>query len=75
MIPKAGKGDKAIIIEYKIAKNTEDLALVAQMGLKQIIDKQYDSKIKEHSHVKKIIKLSMAFFGKNMELQYQVNEP
>ncbi|WP_341747604.1 AAA family ATPase [Candidatus Tisiphia endosymbiont of Dascillus cervinus] len=75
MIPKAGKGDKAIIIEYKIAKNTEDLALVAQMGLKQIIDKQYDTKIKEYSHVKKIIKLSMAFCGKNMELQYQVDEP
>jgi hypothetical protein len=53
MIPKAAKGDKAIIIEYKIAKNTEDLALVAQMGLKQIIDKQYDTKIKEHYHVKK----------------------
>ncbi|WP_341752026.1 AAA family ATPase [Candidatus Tisiphia endosymbiont of Piscicola geometra] len=74
MIPKAGKGDKAIIIEYKIAKNAEDLALVAQMGLKQIIDKQYDVKVKEHSHVKKIIKLSMAFFGKSMDLQYQVTE-
>ncbi|WP_341756092.1 MULTISPECIES: AAA family ATPase [unclassified Candidatus Tisiphia] len=74
MIPKIGKEDKAIIIEYKIAKNTEDLALVAQMGLKKIIDKQYDTKIKEYSHVKKIIKLSMAFCGKNMELQYQVKE-
>ncbi|WP_341761078.1 AAA family ATPase [Candidatus Tisiphia endosymbiont of Thecophora atra] len=74
MIPKIGKEDKAIIIEYKIAKNTEDLALVAQMGLKQIIDKQYDTKIKEYSHVKKIIKLSMAFCGKNMDLQYQVTE-
>ncbi|BFD45930.1 MAG: AAA family ATPase [Rickettsia endosymbiont of Sergentomyia squamirostris] len=74
MIPKVGKEDKAIIIEYKIAKNTEDLALVAQMGLKQIIDKQYDTKIKEYSHVKKIIKLSMTFCGKNMDLQYQVTE-
>ncbi|MFU7502727.1 MAG: AAA family ATPase [Candidatus Tisiphia sp.] len=74
MIPKVGKEDKAIIIEYKIAKNTEDLTLVTQMGLKQIIDKQYDTKIKEHSHVKKIIKLSMAFHGKNMDLQYQVTE-
>ncbi|WP_375331736.1 AAA family ATPase [Candidatus Tisiphia endosymbiont of Temnostethus pusillus] len=74
MIPKVGKEDNAIIIEYKIAKNTEDLALVAQMGLKQIIDKQYDVKVKEHFHVKRIIKLSIAFCGKNMELQYQVTE-
>ncbi|WP_341751157.1 AAA family ATPase [Candidatus Tisiphia endosymbiont of Piscicola geometra] len=74
MIPKAGREDKAIIIEYKIAKNKKDLVSVAKIGLNQIIDKQYDVKVKEHSHVKKIIKLSMAFCGKNMELQYQVDE-
>ncbi|OZG31458.1 AAA family ATPase [Rickettsia endosymbiont of Culicoides newsteadi] len=74
MIPKVGKEDNAIIIEYKIAKNIEDLASVAQIGLNQIIDKQYDVKVKEHKHVKKIIKLSMAFCGKNMELQYEVTK-
>ncbi|WP_342267975.1 PD-(D/E)XK nuclease domain-containing protein [Candidatus Tisiphia endosymbiont of Empis tessellata] len=74
MIPKTGKENNAIIIEYKIAKNKKDLASVAKIGLNQIIDKQYDTKIKEHSHVKKIIKLSIAFCGKNMELQYQVTE-
>lgn len=72
MIPKVGKGDKAIIIEYKIAKNAEDLALVAQMGLKQIIDKQYDVKIRQYQYVKQILKISIAFCGKNMELQYIV---
>ncbi|WP_375319043.1 AAA family ATPase [Candidatus Tisiphia endosymbiont of Oplodontha viridula] len=77
MIPKASKGDKAIIIEYKIAKNAEDLASVAKIGLNQIIDKQYDIKIRQYQYVKQILKISMAFSGKNMELQYQVtvNEP
>ena len=75
MIPKVGKGDKAMIIEYKIAKPSEDLASVAKMGLKQIIDKQYDIKIRQYQYVKQILKISMAFCGKNMELQYQVNEP
>ncbi|WP_341755531.1 AAA family ATPase [Candidatus Tisiphia endosymbiont of Ptychoptera albimana] len=74
MIPKSSKGDKAIIIEYKIAKNAEDLALVAQMGLKQIIDKQYDVKIRQYQYVKQILKICMAFCGKNMDLQYQVTE-
>ncbi|MFU7503348.1 MAG: PD-(D/E)XK nuclease domain-containing protein, partial [Candidatus Tisiphia sp.] len=74
MIPKAGKGDKAIIIEYKIAKNTEDLASVAKIGLNQIIDKQYDVKIRQYQYVKQILKISIAFCGKNMELQYQVTE-
>ncbi|WP_425360556.1 MULTISPECIES: AAA family ATPase [unclassified Candidatus Tisiphia] len=74
MIPKIGKGDKAMIIEYKIAKSSEELADIAKSGLQQIINKKYDSKIKEHSHVKQILKISMAFCGKNMELQYEVTK-
>ncbi|MCC8399061.1 MAG: ATP-binding protein [Rickettsia endosymbiont of Platyusa sonomae] len=67
MIPKIGKGDKAMIIEYKIAKSSEDLADIAKSGLQQIIDKKYDTRIKEYQHVKQILKISMAFWGKNME--------
>ncbi|MCC8398520.1 MAG: PD-(D/E)XK nuclease domain-containing protein, partial [Rickettsia endosymbiont of Labidopullus appendiculatus] len=74
MIPKVGKNDKAMVIEYKIAKSSEDLADIAKAGLQQIIDKKYDSKIKEHSHVKQILKISLAFSGKNMELQYEVTK-
>jgi hypothetical protein len=73
MIPKAGREDNAIIIEYKIAKNAEDLLSVAKMGLKQIIDKQYDTKIREHKYVKKIIKISMTFCGKKVAMQYQID--
>ncbi|WP_341748702.1 AAA family ATPase [Candidatus Tisiphia endosymbiont of Sialis lutaria] len=74
MIPKIGKGDKAMIIEYKIAKSSEELADIAKSGLQQIINKKYDSKIKEHSHVKQILKISMAFCGKNMELEYEITK-
>ncbi|WP_341749879.1 AAA family ATPase [Candidatus Tisiphia endosymbiont of Sialis lutaria] len=74
MIPKIGKGDKAMIIEYKIAKSLEDLADIAKAGLQQIINKKYDSKIKEYSHVKQILKISLAFCGKNMELEYEVTK-
>ncbi|WP_341755521.1 AAA family ATPase [Candidatus Tisiphia endosymbiont of Ptychoptera albimana] len=74
MIPKVGKGDKAMVIEYKIAKPSEDLTTIAGSGLQQIIDRKYDTKIKEQQHVKQILKICMAFCGKNMELQYQVTE-
>ena len=73
LIPKLEKNDQAIIIEYKVAKNTEDLASIARTGLNQIINKHYDIKIKEHQHVKKIIKIAMAFCGKEVELQYQID--
>jgi hypothetical protein len=74
MIPKSSKGDKAMIIEYKIAKSSENLGSIAKSGLQQIIDRKYDSKIKELPHVKQILKISMAFSGKNMELQYEITK-
>ncbi len=73
LIPQTGKHDSAIIIEYKVAKTSEELESIAEIGLKQIIDKQYDTKIKEHKHVKKIIKISIAFCGKEVAMQYQID--
>lgn len=73
LIPKVGRNNNAIIIEYKIAKKEEELELVAKSGLAQINNLQYDTKIKEHSHIQKVIKISMAFCGKEVALQYQVD--
>ncbi|WP_341753135.1 MULTISPECIES: AAA family ATPase [unclassified Candidatus Tisiphia] len=69
-----GRGENAIIVEYKVAKSSESLADIAKTGLQQIIDKKYDSKIKEYSHVKQILKISLAFCGKNMELEYEITK-
>ncbi|WP_341764114.1 PD-(D/E)XK nuclease domain-containing protein [Candidatus Tisiphia endosymbiont of Beris chalybata] len=52
---------------------SEELEPAAKAGLKQIRDRQYDSKIKEYQHVKKIIKISMAFCGKEVVMQYQID--
>ncbi len=68
LIPIARALDTAIIIEYKICKTSEELESTAKSGLKQIIDRQYDSKIKEYKHVKKILKISMAFAGKEVAI-------
>ncbi|WPY01677.1 P-loop containing nucleoside triphosphate hydrolase and nuclease domain protein (plasmid) [Candidatus Trichorickettsia mobilis] len=73
LIPKINKGDLAIIIEYKIAKNIEDLSNIARIGLNQILNKQYDIKIKEHLHVKKIVKIAMVFCGQEVDMQYQID--
>jgi hypothetical protein len=73
LLPKMGKSNNAIIIEYKIAKTVDKLESAAQMGLEQIINKRYDAKIKEHSHVQKIIKIAMAFCGKEVALEYQID--
>ncbi|MCC8399711.1 MAG: ATP-binding protein [Rickettsia endosymbiont of Platyusa sonomae] len=74
LLPKIGKSDNAIIIEYKICKSPDILESVAKEGLDQIVRKKYEAKIKEHSHVQKIIKIAMAFCGKEVALEYQINE-
>lgn len=74
LIPRANKGDSAIIIEYKLSETSEDLVPTAKIGLNQITNNRYDVKIKEYQYVKKIIKIVMAFCGKKVDLRYQVDE-
>ncbi|WP_341750067.1 AAA family ATPase [Candidatus Tisiphia endosymbiont of Sialis lutaria] len=74
LIPIVGHGDNAIIVEYKICKSSDILESAAKNGLKQIIEQQYDTKIKEHVHIKRITKIAMAFCGKEVALEYQINE-
>ncbi|WP_341757472.1 AAA family ATPase [Candidatus Tisiphia endosymbiont of Ditula angustiorana] len=73
LLPKIGKQNNAIIIEYKICKSPDILVSVAKTGLEQIVKKQYEAKIKEYSHVQKIIKIAIAFCGKEVALQYQID--
>ncbi|WP_425360435.1 MULTISPECIES: AAA family ATPase [unclassified Candidatus Tisiphia] len=73
LLPKAGKQNNAIIIEYKICKSPDTLESIAKDGLDQIMRKKYETKIKEHSHVQKIIKIAMAFCGKEVALEYQID--
>ncbi|MCC8371151.1 MAG: PD-(D/E)XK nuclease domain-containing protein, partial [Rickettsia endosymbiont of Pseudomimeciton antennatum] len=73
LLPKIGKSDNAIIVEYKISKTLEELEPMAKLGLEQINNKCYDAKVKEYSHVKKISKISMAFCGKEVALEYKID--
>ena len=84
LTPIAGRGNHAVIIEYKVAKDKKELningdkvkkelALMAKAGLKQMQDKQYEAQIKQHIHVKKISNISLAFCGKAVALQYQID--
>jgi hypothetical protein len=73
LIAKSGKQTNAIILEYKIAKILDELDNIAKTGLAQINQKQYDMKLKEYSHIKKIIKISIGFFEKEASMEYQID--
>ncbi|MBX9889944.1 MAG: ATP-binding protein [Amoebophilaceae bacterium] len=72
LTPIAGRGDHAIIIEYKVVKDKKELDPIAKAGLAQIQDKQYEATIKQQPHVKKMSKISLAFFGKQVAIHYSI---
>lgn len=75
LIPREGKGNhSAIIIEYKLTENREELLSTARLGLNQIVNGQYDGQIQQHPHVKQTIKIAMVFCGKEIEIQYQIDK-
>ena len=71
LIPKQGRGDQVLIIEYKVSKEVDGLTAKAQEGLQQISNKGYAAKLREHAHVKMILEVCMAFCGKEVALEYR----
>jgi len=61
----------AIILEYKIAQKGEDIKTVAHLAFDQIEEKNYIPKIKSYKYVTKIIRIGLAFSGKEVEGYFQ----
>ncbi|MEN0016323.1 MAG: PD-(D/E)XK nuclease domain-containing protein, partial [Bacteroidota bacterium] len=71
LIPRVEYGDCALIIEYKVCKQVEQLATLAASGLAQIVDKAYSTQLKSHSHIKKVLQVGLAFCGKQVASKYE----
>jgi hypothetical protein len=41
--------------------------------LEQIQDRKYDTKLRELDHIKQILKIGMAFCGKEVTIEYQID--
>ncbi|MBX9890046.1 MAG: PD-(D/E)XK nuclease domain-containing protein [Amoebophilaceae bacterium] len=72
LTPIAGRGNHAIIIEYKVAKDKKELDPIAKAGLEQIQAKQYEATIKQQPHFTKISNISIAFCGKEVAMHYSI---
>ncbi|MEL6152816.1 MAG: AAA family ATPase [Bacteroidota bacterium] len=66
LIPKPGRGNRALIIEYKVGKSQEDPATVAQQGLAQIEKQGYVAKVQDHAHVQHLEGVCIVFRGKEV---------
>ena len=69
MIP-IKSNEKAYLMEFKISKTKKGMEERAQKALKQIDKKKYDTKLKARG-IKNILKIGIAFYGKEVKVAYK----
>ena len=70
IIEPKNKNNRGYILEFKVVKDEKDLEKSSKEAIEQIIDKKYDTSLKERE-VKDITLIGIAFFGKIIKVNYQ----
>ena len=70
IIEPKNKNNRGFILEFKVVKDEKDLENTAKKAIEQIIDKKYDTQLKERG-IKDITLIGIAFFGKIIKVNYQ----
>ena len=70
IIEPKNKNNRGFILEFKVVKDEKDLENTAKEAIEQIIDKKYDTSLKERG-IKDITLIGIAFFGKIIKVNYQ----
>jgi hypothetical protein len=61
------------VVEYKVYNDLNSLKQTTKDGLAQINNKGYDTKVKTYNNITSILKVYMAFYDNNIEIEYQVD--
>ena len=64
------KNNRGFILEFKIIDNEKDLEKTSQKAIEQIIEKRYDTTLKNRG-IKDITLVGIAFFGKLVKISYK----
>ena len=70
IIEPKNKNNRGFILEFKVVKDEKDIENTAKEAIEQIIDKKYDTSLKERG-IKDITLIGIAFFGKIIKVNYQ----
>ena len=70
IIEPKNKNNREYILEFKVVKDEKDLENTAKKAIEQIIDKKYDTQLKERG-IKDITLIGITFFGKIIKVNYQ----
>ncbi|WP_339052816.1 AAA family ATPase [Fusobacterium animalis] len=70
IIEPKNKNNRGYILEFKVVKDEKDLENTTKEAIEQIIDKKYDTSLKERG-IKDITLIGITFFGKIIKVNYQ----
>ena len=70
IIEPKNKNNRGYILEFKVVKDEKDLEKSSKEAIEQIIDKKYDTSLKERG-IKDITLIGIAFFGKILKVSYK----
>ena len=70
IIEPKNKNSRGFILEFKVVKEEEDLNKVSKKAIEQIINKKYDTQLKERG-IKNITLVGIAFFKKLLKVSYK----
>ncbi|ALF18638.1 AAA family ATPase [Fusobacterium animalis] len=70
IVEPKNKNNRGFILEFKVTKIEKDLEKVSKEAIEQIIDKKYDTQLKERG-IKDITLIGIAFFGKILKVSYK----
>ena len=71
IIEPKNKNNRGYILEFKVVKDEKDLENTAKEAIEQIIDKKYDTSLKERG-IKDITLIGIAFFGKLVKISCKI---
>ncbi|MEJ6455875.1 ATP-binding protein [Fusobacterium nucleatum] len=70
IVEPKNRNNRGYILEFKVAKIEKNLEKVSKEAIEQIIDKKYDTQLKERG-IKDITLLGIAFFGKILKVSHK----
>ncbi len=74
LVPKSLSNDTGVILEFKHAKLKQNLTQLAKDALLQIDKMGYETEFRKHPHVKKLLKIGLAFSEKAVKSVYTLTD-
>jgi len=74
LVPKSTRNQQGVVLEFKQVQSGENMKAAAKKALMQIDALHYETTFKRHNHVKKLLKVGLAFCDKSVRSAYKITD-